>query len=126
MGRNSEGVTAAETEARMASEAKALKVAMVTGAGSGIGKAVALELAREGYAMVLAGRRAEPLESVAREIKQAGAGPMAGALVVTADVSDVESVQALFAKTKEAFGRLDVLFNNAGISGGSVAIEEQS
>jgi len=127
---------AAETEARMASEAEAnkVKVAMVTGAGSGIGRAVALALGREGYAMVLAGRRAEPLESVARELKQAAAGetgregarPMAGALVATADVSDAASVRALFAKTKEAFGRLDVLFNNAGISGGSVAIEEQS
>jgi len=98
----------------MASEAKALKVAIVTGAGSGIGRALALALGREGYAIVLAGRRTEPLESVARELKQAAAGetgregarPMAEALVVTADVSDAASVRALLAKTKEAFGRL--------------------
>jgi len=128
----------------MAEEAKAVKVAMVTGAGSGIGKAVALALGREGYAMVLAGRRAERLETVAGELreqmanevtragagasetKQASARAGAAALVVPTDVTDVTSVRALFAKTKEAFGRLDLLFNNAGISGGAVAIEEQS
>jgi NAD(P)-dependent dehydrogenase (short-subunit alcohol dehydrogenase family) len=98
------------------------KVALVTGAGSGIGKAAAVALGREGYAMVLAGRRQEPLDAVAQEIRASGAEAMA----VTADVTDAASVRALFAKAKEAFGRLDVLFNNAGISGGAVAIEEQS
>ncbi|MDE3171152.1 MAG: SDR family oxidoreductase [Acidobacteriota bacterium] len=97
------------------------KVALVTGAGSGIGKAVALALGREGYALVLAGRRREPLDAVASEIR-AGVE----ALVVVADVTDPASVRALFAKAKEEFGRLDLLFNNAGISGGAVAIEEQS
>ncbi len=98
------------------------KVALVTGAGSGIGKSCALALAREGYAVVLAGRRREPLEAVAAEIRDGGAA----AIAVPADVTDVASVRELFAKVKEAFGRLDLLFNNAGISGGSVAIEEQS
>ncbi len=101
---------------------KARKVALVTGAGSGIGKAVALALGREGYAMVLAGRRREPLETVAQELRTGGAE----AIAVQADVTDAASVRALFAKAKEAFGRLDVLFNNAGISGGAVAIEDQS
>jgi NAD(P)-dependent dehydrogenase (short-subunit alcohol dehydrogenase family) len=98
------------------------KVALVTGAGSGIGKAVALALAREGYAMVLAGRRREPLDAVSQEIRAGGSE----AIVVPADVTDAASVRVLFAKAKEEFGRLDLLFNNAGISGGSVAIEEQS
>ncbi|MGA9882538.1 MAG: SDR family oxidoreductase [Candidatus Acidiferrales bacterium] len=105
----------------MAAE-KAAKVATVTGAGSGIGKAVALALSREGYAMVLAGRRREPLEAVAAEIARGGAQ----AVAVPTDVTDPASVRALFAQAKDAFARLDVLFNNAGISGGAVAIEEQS
>ena len=86
-------------------------VAMVTGAGSGIGKGVALALLKDGYRVVLAGRRAELLEKAAAE---SGAG--ARALAVPADVSKPESVRALFAKTKSAFGRLDLLFNNAGTS----------
>lgn len=98
------------------------KVSLVTGAGSGIGKAVALALAREGYAMVLAGRRAEPLDAVASEIRAAGSQ----AICVPTNVTDPAAVRALFAKGKESFGRLDLLFNNAGISGGAVAIEEQS
>ncbi|MDE3108465.1 MAG: SDR family oxidoreductase [Acidobacteriota bacterium] len=98
------------------------KVALVTGAGSGIGKAVALALGREGYALVLAGRRREPLDAVATEVRTG----RAEALVVVADVTDPASVRALFAKAKEEFGRLDLLFNNAGISGGAVVIEEQS
>ncbi len=102
--------------------AKARRVALVTGAGSGIGKAVAVALGREGYAMVLAGRRREPIEAVAEEVRAGGAE----AIAATADVTDAASVKTLFAKAKEAFGRLDVLFNNAGISGGAVAIEEQS
>ena len=87
------------------------KVAVVTGAGSGIGKGVALALLKAGYNVALAGRRAEPLEKTAAE---SGAGSRA--LAVTADVSNPESVRALFAKTKAAFGRLDLLFNNAGTS----------
>jgi NAD(P)-dependent dehydrogenase (short-subunit alcohol dehydrogenase family) len=105
-----------------AQEVGGKKVALVTGAGSGIGKAAAVALAREGYALVLAGRRQERLDPVAEEIRAGGAE----AIALQADVTDPESVRALFAKAKEAFGRLDVLFNNAGISGGSVAIEEQS
>jgi NAD(P)-dependent dehydrogenase (short-subunit alcohol dehydrogenase family) len=98
----------------------AAKVAMVTGAGSGIGKHVAEALGREGYAVVLAGRRREPLETVAAEVR----GAAAHALVVPADVCDPDAVRELFAKAKHAFGRLDLLFNNAGISGGAVAIED--
>ena len=87
------------------------KVALVTGAGSGIGKAVALALLKDGYRVVLTGRRAEPLEKAAAE---AGAG--ARTLVVPADVGNPESVRLLFAKTKATFQRLDLLFNNAGTS----------
>ncbi len=96
------------------------KVAIVTGAGSGIGKSTAHALLREGYCVVLAGRRAEVLESAIAE-----AGPFAArALAVPADVSDPISVQALFAVTKRAFGRLDLLFNNAGIGAPSVPLED--
>jgi NAD(P)-dependent dehydrogenase (short-subunit alcohol dehydrogenase family) len=86
------------------------KVAVVTGAGTGIGKAVTLALLRDGYCVVLAGRRREPLDRTAAE-----AGRAARALVVPADVSDAGSVQALFARVQEGFGRIDLLFNNAGI-----------
>ena len=86
------------------------KTAIVTGAGSGVGKAAALALLAAGYNVVLAGRRVEPLQEV---ITQSGAG--AKALAVSADVSKVESVQALFASAVKAFGRVDVLFNNAGV-----------
>jgi NAD(P)-dependent dehydrogenase (short-subunit alcohol dehydrogenase family) len=106
----------------MATGTKAAKVAMVTGGGSGIGKAVALALGREGYALVLAGRRREALEEVSSELKQAGAA----SITVPTDITDPAAVHALFEKTKEAFGRLDVLFNNAGISGAPAAIEETS
>ena len=88
------------------------KIAIVTGAGSGIGKYVAVALAREGYAVVLAGRRKETLEAVALEVTQANSR----ALVVPTDVTDPAVIRELFAKTKEAFGRLDLLFNNAGVS----------
>jgi NAD(P)-dependent dehydrogenase (short-subunit alcohol dehydrogenase family) len=88
----------------------AWKIAMVTGAGTGIGKAVSLALLNAGYAVVLTGRRKEMLDGTAKE---APAG--AQTLVFPADVSDPAQVKALFAKTKEVFGRLDVLFNNAGI-----------
>jgi NAD(P)-dependent dehydrogenase (short-subunit alcohol dehydrogenase family) len=86
------------------------KVALVTGGGSGIGKASALALAREGFALVVAGRRPEPLHAVVREIEE-----MQGkALAVPTDVAGPASVENLFAQTKATFGRLDVLFNNAG------------
>ena len=97
------------------------KVALVTGAGSGIGKAVALALLKEGYSVVLAGRRPDPLKQAIAE-----AGSAANALAHTADVSDPESVRALFARTKERFGRLDVLFNNAGINVPGVPLEDLS
>jgi NAD(P)-dependent dehydrogenase (short-subunit alcohol dehydrogenase family) len=96
------------------------KVALVTGAGTGIGKSVALALMREGYAAVLAGRRRDKLEETAAEGKSTGAK----SLVVPTDVSDPDSIRALFAKTKETFGRLDVLFNNAGIGAPAVPLEE--
>jgi NAD(P)-dependent dehydrogenase (short-subunit alcohol dehydrogenase family) len=96
------------------------KVAIVTGAGSGIGKAVALALMREGYAVVLSGRRKERLEAAALEGKSSGART----LIVPTDVSDPASVKALFAKTKVSFGRLDLLFNNAGTGAPPVPLEE--
>ena len=97
-----------------------MKVALVTGAGSGIGKAVALAFGREGYGVVLAGRRAEALEAVAKLI-----GP--NALAVPSDVSDPASVKALFAAAKAKFGRLDVLFNNAGTGApGTIMLEDIS
>jgi len=96
------------------------KVAIVTGAGSGIGKATALALLQEGYSVVLAGRRAAALEQT---VKDAGAAA-ARALAVFTDVSDPASVRALFAKTKEKFGRLDLLFNNAGQNAPGIPLEE--
>jgi NAD(P)-dependent dehydrogenase (short-subunit alcohol dehydrogenase family) len=96
------------------------KVAVVTGAGTGIGRAVALALMQEGYATVLAGRRRDKLEEVAEECKSTGAQ----SLVIPTDVSDPAAVKTLFARTKEAFGRLDVLFNNAGIGAPAVPLEE--
>jgi NAD(P)-dependent dehydrogenase (short-subunit alcohol dehydrogenase family) len=96
------------------------KIAMVTGAGSGIGRVTALALLREGYAVVLAGRRAETLQQT---LTEAGPDGERG-LIVPADVSDETSIRALFAKTKEAFGRLDLLFNNAGTNVPAVPLEE--
>ncbi len=96
------------------------KTAIVTGAGTGIGKAVALALLREGYRVAFAGRRREPLEAAI-----ASAGPAAGhAIALPTDVSDPDSVRALFALTKERFGRLDVLFNNAGVGAPPISLEE--
>jgi NAD(P)-dependent dehydrogenase (short-subunit alcohol dehydrogenase family) len=95
----------------------AQKIALVTGAGTGVGRAVSLALLREGYAVVLTGRRRDKLEEVAREAN----GPT---LVVPADVGDPASVKALFAKTKETYGRLDLLFNNAGIGAPAMPIEQ--
>jgi NAD(P)-dependent dehydrogenase (short-subunit alcohol dehydrogenase family) len=100
--------------------AQSQKVALVTGAGTGIGKAVALALMKEGYAVVLAGRRQDKLEETANEGKSTGAK----SLVVPTDVSDAASIKELFAKTKATFGRLDVLFNNAGIGAPAVPLEE--
>jgi NAD(P)-dependent dehydrogenase (short-subunit alcohol dehydrogenase family) len=95
------------------------KVAIVTGAGSGIGKASALALLREGWAVALAGRRKDALEAVSREAK-----PGARTLVVPTDVADPAAIRALFARTKETFGRLDLLFNNAGIGAPAVPLED--
>src|SRR3954466_6701969 len=94
------------------------KVAIVTGAGSGIGRAVALALLANGYAVALAGRRREALEETA---KLAGE---AAVLAVPTDVSDPASVHALFAATKDAFGRLDLLFNNAGCGAPPAPLED--
>jgi NAD(P)-dependent dehydrogenase (short-subunit alcohol dehydrogenase family) len=96
------------------------KVALVTGAGTGIGKAVALALMREGYAVTLAGRRADKLDETAA----AGRAIGAQSLAVATDVSDPASVKAVFAKTKDTFGRLDVLFNNAGIGAPAMPLED--
>lgn len=95
-----------------------MKIAMVTGAGSGIGKAVALAFGREGYGVVLAGRRADLLNEVAAAI-----GP--NALAVPTDVADPDGVKALFVAAKQRFGRLDVLFNNAGTGApGTILLED--
>jgi NAD(P)-dependent dehydrogenase (short-subunit alcohol dehydrogenase family) len=96
------------------------KIALVTGAGTGIGKAVALALMREGYAVVLAGRRRDKLEETAAE----GNTIAATSLVVPTDVSDPGAVKALFAVARETFGRLDVLFNNAGIGAPAMPLED--
>jgi len=96
------------------------KIAIVTGAGTGIGKHAALALLREGYSVVLAGRRKEFLDSAAEEGRASGSR----ALVVPTDVGDPASVRALFAATKETFGRLDLLFNNAGLGAPPVPLED--
>jgi NAD(P)-dependent dehydrogenase (short-subunit alcohol dehydrogenase family) len=95
------------------------RVAIVTGAGSGIGRASALALLADGYCVALAGRRAEQLERTA-----ADSGASTRALVVPTDVSDPQAVDALFARTIATFGRLDVLFNNAGLGTPPVPLEE--
>jgi len=95
-----------------------MKIAMVTGAGTGVGRAAALALAKDGFALVLAGRRREGLE------KTAGMVPQTKTLVVPTDVSIPAQVDALFAETKKTFGRLDVLFNNAGLNVPSVSLED--
>ena len=96
------------------------KVAIVTGAGTGIGRAVAVTLLKNGYRVVLAGRRPEPL---AEAIAEAAVAPDL-ALAVPTDVSDATSVAALFDRTKATFGRLDVLFNNAGVNVPGVNLED--
>ena len=95
----------------------AQKIALVTGAGSGVGKAAALALSRGGFTVVLAGRRADKLHQVAEEAEET-------TLIVPTDVKEPASIAALFAKTKETFGRLDLLFNNAGVSMRGMPIED--
>ena len=96
------------------------KVAIVTGAGSGIGKAAALALLGEGYSVAFAGRRKELLEAAIAE----GKAPESRTLAVPTDVGDPASVRNLFARTKDKFGRLDVLFNNAGTGAPPVLLED--
>jgi NAD(P)-dependent dehydrogenase (short-subunit alcohol dehydrogenase family) len=96
------------------------KVAIVTGAGSGIGKHTALAFLKEGYAVALAGRRKKTLEAAAAE----SGSPGSRVLVAPTDVGDPEAVHNLFSQTKETFGRVDVLFNNAGIFGPAVLFED--
>ncbi len=96
------------------------KVAVITGAGTGIGKSSALALLAEGCSVVLAGRRVEPLERTIAEAGEAGSRMLA----VPTDVGDPAAVKALFAKTVERFGRLDILFNNAGMGAPGVLLEE--
>jgi NAD(P)-dependent dehydrogenase (short-subunit alcohol dehydrogenase family) len=96
------------------------KISLVTGAGSGIGRAASIALLHEGYCVVLAGRRADALRETAAT---AGADGQR-AVVVVADVTDPDSVRALFARIGQTFGRLDLLFNNAGINVPAVPLEE--
>lgn len=96
------------------------KVALITGAGSGIGRAVAVKLQGAGYHVVLAGRRTDELEKTAAALSASGGK----GLVVPTDVADQASVKVLFAKTRDAFGRLDVLFNNAGTFAVGTPIED--
>ena len=95
-------------------------IALVTGASQGIGRAVALGLLQIGFRVVLAARRAEPLEALAEEARQQGGE----ALAVPCDVTDAASVEALFARIRETYGRLDLLFNNAGVGAPAVPIDE--
>jgi NAD(P)-dependent dehydrogenase (short-subunit alcohol dehydrogenase family) len=105
----------------MTTEASAApKIALVTGAGSGIGRAVALALIKEGYAVALAGRHPETLEETAGLSEPSSVRP----LTVATDVRDPESVRALFQRTQDAFGRLDLLFNNAGVNVPGVPLED--
>lgn len=96
------------------------KIALITGAGSGIGRASALALAKAGYTVVLAGRRADAIDAAAEQIRADGGH----ALAVATDIRDPVSVAALFAKTASTYGRLDVLFNNAGVNPKATPIED--
>jgi len=93
------------------------RIAMITGAGSGVGRAVAIHLSEAGWSVALVGRKADTLEETARKLK-------GEYLVAPADVGDPAQVKAVFAKIKDKFGRLDVLFNNAGMGTPAVPIEE--
>src|SRR5690349_14817055 len=101
---------------------RSTKVAIVTGAGTGVGKAVALALLDAGYAVALAGRRKALLNATAR----ASRAPTSRKLIVQTDVGDPASVRGLFAKTKKQFGRLDLLFNNAGLNAPGIPLEDLS
>jgi NAD(P)-dependent dehydrogenase (short-subunit alcohol dehydrogenase family) len=96
------------------------RIALVTGAGSGIGRAVALGLLQDGWTVVLAGRRADPLQALAAEAAARGQE----ALSIPTDVTNPDSVQALFAGIERSFGRLDLLFNNAGVNAPAVPMDE--
>lgn len=96
------------------------KIALVTGAGSGVGRAVTLALMADGYRLALAGRRPEPLQTLVEEIRAQGGE----AIAVPTDVRDPASVDALFATVEEVYGRLDVIFNNAGINAPAVPMDE--
>jgi NAD(P)-dependent dehydrogenase (short-subunit alcohol dehydrogenase family) len=96
------------------------KIAMVTGGGTGIGRSSALALAKNGYSVVITGRRKEPLDQTAADIEKLGVK----ALAVIADVGKPADVDMLFAKTMQTFGRLDVLFNNAGMGAPAVPLED--
>ena len=98
------------------------KISIVTGAGTGVGKSASLTLADEGWTIVLAGRRKDPIEAVANEIKSRGGN----ALAIVTDTTDTKSVKGLFEETKRAFGRLDLLFNNAGTNAPGVSLEDLS
>jgi NAD(P)-dependent dehydrogenase (short-subunit alcohol dehydrogenase family) len=102
--------------------ARRTRVAIVTGAGTGVGKAAALALLGEGYAVVLAGRRKAPLEATAR----ASRARSPRILVMPTDVADAAAVRALFEKTRARFGRLDLLFNNAGLNAPGIPLEDLS
>jgi NAD(P)-dependent dehydrogenase (short-subunit alcohol dehydrogenase family) len=97
------------------------KVALVTGAGSGIGRATALALAREGYSVVLAGRRKETLAETLAQ-----ADNIEQVIIIAADVTDPTSVRSLFEETRKKFGRLDLLFNNAGTGAPAIPLEDLS
>ena len=96
------------------------KIAIVTGAGSGVGKASSVALAAEGWTLILAGRRSEPLNEVASEIEAFGGK----AIAIPTNVGDPVSVQELFKTTYSRYGRLDLLFNNAGTNAPGVSLEE--
>jgi NAD(P)-dependent dehydrogenase (short-subunit alcohol dehydrogenase family) len=104
----------------MNTDAPPAKVALVTGGGTGIGRAVALALARDGYAVAVCGRRPGPLEATVAEGRAAGAAMLA----IPANVGDPDSVRALFQRLRDAYGRLDLLFNNAGLSAPPVPLED--
>src|SRR5213595_2586744 len=95
------------------------RVALVTGAGTGIGKSAALSLLKDGYRVALVGRRADMLEKTAAE-----SGARDSAMVLPGDITKPENVKAIFAKLKDNWGRLDVLFNNAGMGAPAVPMEE--